>query len=103
MLTNLADATLGEVMWVWKAFFPNDEVGDVSHIYQFGLRHQSHWQIASDGVEPFPDAQPLCGAPAFERGSHNHITSGAGKTTQCTWCLVRLVSDYPHLFMKGGI
>ena len=105
MLVKLDAAFLDEVMWVWASSFPQPSPEDeVAHIYQFGLRNQQHWEIGPD-PEPFPDAQPLCGAPAFGRGSHNPVVSGTGDTgpTQCTWCLVSLVVSYPHLFMKGGI
>lgn len=97
MLGNLEDArNLELVQWAWKESYPTPKKSQ-AHIYQFTV--SGHWDNEQ------PDVNPLCGASSFKRGSHNPITGDARYLEPqgpCTWCLVRLVTDYPHLFAKGG-
>lgn len=100
-LVNLDEARIDDLVWVWE--WVNSDP-DQAHIYQFGLRRHFFW-TADAGEIPLPDPLPLCGAPGYKRGSHNPIAHHElpHNVDACTWCLVRLVSDYPHLFTKGGV
>lgn len=101
-LVNLDEARIDEVLWVWRMVIGDP---DQAHIYQFGFRGPGpiFWIAALHDIEELPDPLPLCGAPGFQRGSHNPITNELRYNVDgCTWCLVRLVTDYPHLFIQGG-
>jgi len=99
-LVELDVARPDQLTWTW-ADMHHSSKRSVGHLYQYGLSPNYVWEST------YPVVQPLCGAPRYQRASHeiwslgvassNYMTYEFG-TDLCTACILALWHAQPDIF-----